>query len=83
MKEREQLLRNIQIHGFSMLESAMFLDTHPEDADAMARYSSCRDETKQLINTYEMKYGPLTTAGNYCTDSWQWIDCPWPWERQA
>lgn len=83
MTEKCQLIKRIQIHGFGMLESGLFLDTHPDNADALARYNACRDETKQLVSTYEMKYGPLTMAGNYSTDCWQWIESPWPWERQV
>ena len=83
MKEQKQLIKCIQIQGFSMFESALFLDTHPCDADAMAMYTSSREELSKLVNSYEMRYGPLTISGNYCTDNWQWIDSPWPWERQV
>ncbi|MBR5136755.1 MAG: spore coat protein CotJB [Clostridia bacterium] len=83
MKEQKQLIKSIQVQSFSMLDTALFLDTHPCDADAMAKYTSTREELAGLINTYEMRFGPLTTSGNYCTDSWQWIESPWPWERQV
>lgn len=83
MKEQRQMIKCIQVQGFGMLEAALFLDTHPDDADALAMYTTSREELSHLISSYEMRFGPLTIAGNYCTDNWQWIDSPWPWERQA
>ena len=58
--------------SFAAWEVRLYLDTHPEDASALALYRRlCAQEC----------------GGYACVphgrDRWSWIDDPWPWEREA
>lgn len=74
-----QLLNRVYETGFALDEATLFLDTHPEDRDAMEYYRCVRQANKEAVRAYEKAYGPL-----FITDvdesSWNWINSPWPWE---
>jgi hypothetical protein len=80
MSEKEMLLRKINTMDFAMYELKLFLDTHPNDADALAlrdKYAKRRDV---LVAEYEQKYGPLNMSTVTGATMWKWIADPWPWE---
>lgn len=83
MNERDRLLRRIRADDFALYEAVLYLDGHPRNKKALEYYRQLRDELAQLKAEYTRKYGPLTIYDNDNGDSWQWIDGPWPWEREG
>lgn len=79
-KQRDMLLK-IQELEFTALDLNLFLDTHPDDMDALMEYNRCVVEIDNAKKVYEMKYGPLTNFG-YAPSQypWKWIEEPWPWQ---
>ncbi|MHC1723964.1 MAG: spore coat protein CotJB [Aminipila sp.] len=80
---RNELMRRVQMLSFVLVDAGLYLDTHPTDKAALnffnkynALYMSARAE-------YEKSYGPLNIAGTNDTNSWSWIDEPWPWQREV
>ncbi len=65
---------------FVMTELELFLDTHPENSAAIARYKCAVKEYEELEAMYESKYGPLLARGSDCENEWLWVREPWPWE---
>lgn len=43
MTERETLLHNVQMYDFALLEAALYLDSHPQNADALAYFKTQQD----------------------------------------
>ncbi len=82
MSERTELLKVIQAHDFALNETALFLDTHPQNKKALLYYDKIRKLLAQVTVEYETKYGPLTRMSATSTERWQWIDSPWPWEME-
>lgn len=81
MSERDKLMKRIQIHDFALLESALFLDTHPDNISALCQYSEQKKMKNKYLKEYETKYGPITNDFNY-DDHWDWVATPWPWEME-
>jgi spore coat protein JB len=81
--EKDKLLKKIQEEDFSLYETALYLDTHPSDTSALEFYSKRRETTEKLKHEYQQKYGPLTIYGNEDCHHWNWINKPWPWEKEA
>ena len=80
---KKDLLDWINVVSFAVNDVTLFLDTHPTDQDALAyfhEYSKLRNEAMQEYAKY---YGPLTidTTMESCTDRWNWINEPWPWQE--
>lgn len=79
--EQKQLLQNINIVSFVLVDLTLYLDTHPFDKQAMAYFNHYSKIRGELLSNYAMKYGPLTlsTANNNCNE-WEWALQPPPWE---
>ena len=79
--QKEELLYNILMYKFALVELDLYLDTHPRDSKMINLYDQYLMEEKKLCKEYEKNYGPLTLDGeNLGTNSWNWIKSPWPWE---
>ncbi|MCD8123280.1 MAG: spore coat protein CotJB [Clostridiales bacterium] len=65
--------------GFALDDALLYLDTHPDDPDAMEYYRYVRQAYENAVHAYEQKYGPLM-FGRVADESWSWIAGPWPWE---
>lgn len=83
MNERQELLHQIQMVSFALVDLNLYLDTHPQDRDALNYYHQNQALMNQLMERYSTNYGPLTTADVNSTNMWTWIEHPWPWEMEA
>lgn len=79
--DKENLLKNIMSLDFSINDLSLYLDTHPNDRNALEKHSEYVKKYNELVSIYENKFGPLTLYTEQNT--WEWIDGPWPWERRA
>lgn len=77
---RTQLLCWIDAISLAVYDTALFLDTHPEDQEALNYYHENNSVRKQLLNEYSELFGPLTMDTVNDTGRWTWVDNPWPWE---
>ncbi len=65
--------------GFAINELGLYLDTHPDDSEALTLYTRYVQLFQEGRSRYESMYGPLqqtavTEAG------YTWLNDPWPWE---
>ena len=81
MKERDELLSNIQDVDFNLIQLNLYLDNFPYDQQAIAELLQTKMLSEKLKAEFECNFGPLT-PGTTDTSYWNWIDEPWPWERQ-
>lgn len=77
--DKELLMRQIMEAGFAMDDVALFLDTHPENQDALRYYKAVRDMRDQSMAAYERRFGPLRYT-DVTSSSWDWVTEKWPWE---
>ncbi len=80
--DRECMLCDINIAGFTCTDLALFLDTHPNNTQALECYQHYCKLQKELTKSYTEKYGPLTLSCMADTDGneWYWGAMPLPWE---
>lgn len=83
MDNKEMLLRKISTAQFAAWELHIYLDTHPNDVQAIESYKKYQEKTKNYIAEYEKKYGPLCQGDPLGDGRWEWIHSPWPWELNA
>ncbi len=75
------LLQCLQEADFVLVELNLYLDTHPNDMQAVQQYNQLVQQRWQLAQEYENSYGPLMHFGHsYSRHPWQWNDTPWPWQ---
>ncbi|MCL6477312.1 MAG: spore coat protein CotJB [Peptococcaceae bacterium] len=78
---RMSLLRQIMELQFTAIELNLFLDTHPENQEALRDIKNVNERLRALVDEYERLYGPLTPFSTRTgQEKWLWIEEPWPWE---
>ena len=76
-------LLNLQQIDFALVELTLYLDTHPNDPDALSQFNQLSEERKEVAEIFESAYGPLLQYGhssNPSPDKWEWSESPWPWQ---
>ena len=73
----------LQAMGFAVQELALYLDTHPDDKEALELYRAYQDMLHRGMMAYSEKCGPLTHACPVKDEGYSWMNDPWPWEYIA
>ena len=79
--EKKNLFQAVNRFGFALSDITLYLDTHPEDTEALDYYHQMNHMYKEASAEYESKYGPLTQFAGENEDVWKWSVQKWPWER--
>ena len=80
----KQKLKKLQMIDFSMIETILYLDAYPNNAEALKYYKALKSEREALLS--EMKAqgcAPVTAQDAAHGGEWDWTDSPWPWEPEA
>ncbi len=79
---RAKLLKEISMVDFAIVELNLYLDTHPDDTDAVAYIKQYITILNRLKEEYAAQYGPLTVcdATFHDCETWKWARMPLPWE---
>ena len=80
---RERLMHEIQEVGFALVDTNLFLDSHPDCKLALEFFRDMQVKYAQLSADYEMEFGPLTAFDTDTEQGWTWVQGPWPWELEA
>ncbi|MCL2399354.1 MAG: spore coat protein CotJB [Defluviitaleaceae bacterium] len=78
--DREAMLKQITIMDFMATDLHLYLNTHPDDAEALKMFNNVVSQSAQVRNEYEEHFGPLVSYRSQDPTGWRWNDCPWPWE---
>lgn len=79
MENREELLKKVMEYKFAVNDLALYLDTHPNDTDALRLHNNYVMKLKDAENQYQKRFGPLTFETQM--NRWEWVEDKWPWER--
>lgn len=83
MANRSQLLKEIQEISFVVNDLTLYLDTHPQDANALECFSQAGAKRKELMDSFASQYEPLTIDCVRPTTQFTWSDGPLPWDNQG
>lgn len=78
-----ELRREITAVHMMLEELQLYLNTHPNDRDALAKRNSFVKHYNLLKDEYAKRYGLINQDDSLSQFPWQWIDEPWPWEYDA
>lgn len=73
----------LQTLSFAIVELGLYLDTHPNDREALELYQAYQKMYHQCMMEFGDKYGPLTHGHPTQGDRYRWTNDPWPWEYAA
>ena len=83
--DRDELLKSLSELDFIAVDLALFLNTHPENKEAIQAYNQVITAADTVRMKYEDAFGPLCSFRSYAsnTNHWEWNDNPWPWQADA
>ncbi|MBM7713662.1 spore coat protein CotJB [Siminovitchia sp. FSL H7-0308] len=73
-------LEEIQTIDFVLVELTLYLDTHPNDMDAIRQYNEYIKLRKTAVKKFEKQFGALSHGSTYSRHPWDWKEAPWPWQ---
>ncbi len=83
-------LRQIQKAGFLCDDLRLYLDTHPEDQQALSVFKETLKRKKMLMKEFALSHYPLTVDGiadiyeqNPESTCYCWKEGPIPWEKNT
>ena len=80
---KDELLKSLMSLDFMAVDLGLFLNTHPENEEAVAEYDRIIRAADEVRSQYESQFGPLCSFRSYAGGQWKWIDNPWPWTSCA
>lgn len=80
MSNKEQMLRDINVVDFTVIELALYLNTHPYDSNALEYFNHYNRIRTQLKKEFSRTYYPLKMDFAECSQEWKWGEAPLPWE---
>lgn len=73
----------LQALGFAVNELALYLDTHPDDKEALELYRGYQKLLQEGSLNFAREFGPMTHGTPVDAKTYTWLDEPWPWEFAA
>lgn len=86
MKEnvnKADLKREIAELHFMLEDLQLYLNTHPNDNNALAMRNNYVRRYKMVKEEYDGCIGMLNQDDSLSRYPWNWIEEPWPWEYEA
>lgn len=80
---KTDLLKEIQSYKFSAYDMLLYLDTHSDDKKAFELFKSLVKKYKELTTAYESQFGPLSPMSISESNTFNWLDGAWAWEKGA
>ena len=74
------MLKKIMQLQFAVIETVLYLDTHPFDERVLELQNEYSARLENMIDDYSEEYGPLVPSFSRADYPWSWIDEPWPWQ---
>ncbi len=81
--EKQNLLLELQKYHFAAYDMLLYLDTHPTDKKAFELFKDFVKKYNSLKADYEKNFGPLCAFSAADRNSFDWLESPWPWEKEA
>ena len=81
--DKRGLMQNIHELGFVLTEVNLYLDTHPDDLEAIEYYAQIKDKYCDYMTQYADYYGPLDKLHISNDNYWMWVATPMPWEMEG
>lgn len=83
MNEKSELMMKLQQYDFMLYDLQLYLNSHPTCPEGREKFRKYLELKKDILRRLD-ECGIVVRAEKADTDScWNWIDDPWPWEREA
>jgi spore coat protein JB len=80
---KNSVIKAVYELGFVMTEVLLYLDTHPNDSEAIEYYAEMRQRYNEAVEAYESVIGPLSFNRTGADNYFDWAATPLPWEKEG
>ena len=77
---QKELYEWIMMLGFCAVDMMLYLDTHPDDEEALNYFNQCNTLYNAAKQSYQEQFGLLNAFSEQERFSWDWNTAPMPWE---
>ena len=77
---KEKLMNRINEVSFAVNDVLLYLDTHPDDEEALNYFNQCNTLYNAAKQSYQEQFGLLNAFSEQERFSWDWNTAPMPWE---
>ena len=77
---QKELYEWIMMLGFCAVNMMLYLDTHPDDEEALNYFNQCTALYNAAKQSYQEQFGQLNAFSEQERSSWDWNTEPMPWE---
>lgn len=81
--DRKELFERIGAVSFAMDELRLFLDTHPDCAEALSLFNEYKTLRHELVARYTAAFGSIDSYYPNSENGWEWNDGPMPWQTEV
>ena len=74
-----ELMNLINKLSFALDDTRLFLDTHPDNQEALEYFERTVHLRNRAVNDYTAKYGPVNQYVLNTSQGYNWNSCPLPW----
>ena len=78
---KKSLIKEVQIAQFALIETNLYLDTHPYDCEAIRALEIYSERLAAAIEKYEQHCGAIF-ADSITDIPFDWVKTPFPWETE-
>ena len=76
------LLRKVYEASFAVDDVILYLDTHPNDAEAFELFRQYTAMEQEARAAYVANHGPVLRSETAESKTYTWLNDPWPWNFQ-
>lgn len=76
-------MHQLQKLNFAISELGLYLDTHPDDQDALELINQYTELYEDALQKFEEQSGPTVQMRSGMSGTYRWVDGPWPWDYNA
>ena len=77
---QKELYEWIMMLGCCAVDMMLYLDTHPDDEEALNYFNQCTALYNAAKQSYQEQFGQLNAFSEQERSSWDWNTAPMPWE---
>lgn len=77
---QKELYEWIMMLGFCAVDMMLYLDTHPDDEEALNYFNQCNTLYNAAKQSYQEQFGLLNAFSEQERFSWDWNTAPMLWE---
>ncbi len=81
--DRKSVMACVYETGFALIETMLYLDTHPNDLEALSYFAQMKQQYKMCVKKYNEICGPLQFTDVNDDNYWTWVMTPMPWEMEG